>query len=96
MLLVLIHHDTFSPITLDSLAARSIAIIQRVFVDCGLSIKNYMASTTTFERERITLPSGLSLEAQLSAPGTAARQTTNKLAICLHPWSWLGGRMDDP
>ncbi|KAI0077061.1 alpha/beta-hydrolase, partial [Panus rudis PR-1116 ss-1] len=50
--------------------------------------------------EPIQLPSGLVLEASLSLPQTAGSNnstsaTSQKLAVCLHPWSWLGGRMDD-
>ncbi|RDX57159.1 alpha/beta-hydrolase [Lentinus brumalis] len=37
------------------------------------------------KRDTVQLPSGTVLESELK-----------KLAICLHPWSWLGGRMDDP
>ncbi|KAJ7104258.1 Alpha/Beta hydrolase protein [Mycena belliarum] len=42
----------------------------------------------------VPLPTGVSLEVQLSAPPTPGNP--RKLAVCLHPWSWLGGRMDDP
>lgn len=46
--------------------------------------------------QTVHLPSGLKLEVHLSAP--VSNNTTNerKLAVCLHPWSWLGGRMNDP
>ncbi|KAI0342679.1 alpha/beta-hydrolase [Trametopsis cervina] len=48
--------------------------------------------------EIVQLPSGLKLETSLSSPRleTSSTTTDNKLAICLHPWSWLGGRMYDP
>lgn len=47
----------------------------------------------------IDLCPGLSLEIDLSRPTSDISETQNvgnKLAICLHPWSWLGGRMNDP
>ncbi|KAI9066269.1 alpha/beta-hydrolase [Trametes sanguinea] len=46
----------------------------------------------------VTLPSGTSLEYMMSRPAqhADASEDTTKLAICLHPWSWLGGRMTDP
>jgi hypothetical protein len=45
----------------------------------------------------IPLPTGISLEADLEAPTTGSSQDSqgNKLAILLHPWSWLGGSMND-
>ncbi|KAI0775105.1 alpha/beta-hydrolase [Trametes elegans] len=52
----------------------------------------------------VQLPSGTSLEYVLieaaalptsQQPAEAPGERT-KLVICLHPWSWLGGRMDDP
>ncbi|KAF6758845.1 Alpha/Beta hydrolase protein [Ephemerocybe angulata] len=50
----------------------------------------------------VELPTGVALQFQLIAPPprnqhsgvTATRD--GKLAVCLHPWSWLGGRMNDP
>lgn len=60
------------------------------------------SSITSFSHEKILLPSGLALEANLSVPlryrsAEASQQVEeNKLAVCLHPWSWLGGQMDDP
>ena len=51
---------------------------------------------SAFDHEQIELPSGLVLEASLSVPPVGVSQTGTKLAVCLHPWSWLGGRMDDP
>ena len=51
----------------------------------------------------VQLPSGTSLEYTLLqamssslAPGNKTLEDVKKVAICLHPWSWLGGRMDDP
>ncbi|KAF9466548.1 Alpha/Beta hydrolase protein [Collybia nuda] len=44
--------------------------------------------------ELINLPNGACLEAKLDFPRSRGQQS--KLAVCLHPWSWLGGRMDDP
>ncbi|KAL6301357.1 alpha/beta-hydrolase [Sparassis latifolia] len=52
------------------------------------------------------LPSGTTIEYALSRPPVSASSVSSvegdsepaesKLAICLHPWSRLGGRMDDP
>ena len=44
----------------------------------------------------IDLPTGVSLEAILLKPPATTHLEGTKLAICLHPWSWLGGRMEDP
>ncbi|KAL0954829.1 hypothetical protein HGRIS_003774 [Hohenbuehelia grisea] len=47
----------------------------------------------------IDLESGISLEVELFKPplrNPDAQGSSNKLAILLHPWSWLGGRMNDP
>lgn len=45
----------------------------------------------------IDLPSGINLEADLWRPQVpTSDQEGNKFAICLHPWSWLGGRKEDP
>ncbi|TCD63336.1 hypothetical protein EIP91_005655 [Steccherinum ochraceum] len=56
-----------------------------------------MADVRHFTHELIQLASGLKLEASLSVPPERlASSTEKKLAVCLHPWSWLGGRMDDP
>ncbi|EKM58528.1 uncharacterized protein PHACADRAFT_53580, partial [Phanerochaete carnosa HHB-10118-sp] len=46
--------------------------------------------------EQIHLPSGLKLEVSFSLPPNYSPSSISKLAVCLHPWSWLGGRMDDP
>lgn len=43
----------------------------------------------------IRLATGASLEADVEAPAEYNTQET-KLAILLHPWSWLGGSMNDP
>ncbi|KAF8913515.1 Alpha/Beta hydrolase protein [Mucidula mucida] len=43
----------------------------------------------------IQLSTGVSLEAELCVP-QAESSGGARLAIFLHPWSWLGGRMDDP
>ncbi|EJF64864.1 alpha/beta-hydrolase [Dichomitus squalens LYAD-421 SS1] len=51
----------------------------------------------------VQLPSGTTLEythiqptsPPLSATPDVIEQLRRKLAICLHPWSWLGGRMND-
>lgn len=45
----------------------------------------------------IELVSGTRLEADVWTPKKPRNsQRGNKLAICLHPWSWFGGRKDDP
>ncbi|KAI5119111.1 hypothetical protein M0805_007858 [Coniferiporia weirii] len=44
----------------------------------------------------VVLPSGLALELALSPPSASPDVGHNKLAVLLHPWSWLGGRMSDP
>ncbi|KAH8100988.1 alpha/beta-hydrolase [Cristinia sonorae] len=56
-----------------------------------------MTAVRHFTHEPIQLPSGQILEASLSVPPERLSVTpARKLAVCLHPWSWLGGRMDDP
>ena len=47
------------------------------------------------ERELIKLPSGVSLEVKLCSPETSTSGGGAGLAVLLHPWSWLGGRMED-
>ncbi|KAF8206574.1 Alpha/Beta hydrolase protein [Mycena galopus ATCC 62051] len=42
----------------------------------------------------VPLRTGVSLEVKLSPPPNDS--DTHKLALCLHPWSWLGGRWNDP
>jgi len=53
----------------------------------------------------LELPSGLKLEASLTPPGPVTEMDEERgmatlpgkrLAVCLHPWSRLGGNMDDP
>ncbi|KAK7033025.1 peptidase-S15 domain-containing protein [Favolaschia claudopus] len=41
----------------------------------------------------VPLSTGVSLEVKLSPP---ANNDVHKLAVLLHPWSWLGGRWNDP
>ncbi|KAJ6494722.1 Alpha/Beta hydrolase protein [Mycena vitilis] len=41
----------------------------------------------------VPLRTGVSLEVKLSPPPS---NNEHKLAVCLHPWSWLGGRLNDP
>lgn len=52
--------------------------------------------SASFTNDILQLPSGLRLEASLSVAQQLAPTTSTKLAILLHPWSWLGGRMHDP
>ena len=47
------------------------------------------------ERELAKLPSGVSLEAKLYTPEAPRSESIAGLAVLLHPWSWLGGRMED-
>lgn len=47
------------------------------------------------ERDIVKLPSGVSLEAKLYSPETSTGSGSVGLAVILHPWSWLGGRMED-
>lgn len=49
----------------------------------------------TERRELANLPSGVSLETNLYSPETSASEGSAGLAVLLHPWSWLGGRMED-
>uniref|UniRef100_D8Q4L1 Xaa-Pro dipeptidyl-peptidase-like domain-containing protein n=2 Tax=Schizophyllum commune (strain H4-8 / FGSC 9210) TaxID=578458 RepID=D8Q4L1_SCHCM len=44
----------------------------------------------------IPLSTGVQLEGILQAPRALLRSSASKIAVCLHPWSWLGGRMSDP
>ncbi|KAH9915106.1 Alpha/Beta hydrolase protein [Fomitopsis serialis] len=49
----------------------------------------------------VKLPSGTIIECDMAPPPIRAyttdeRESKAKLALCLHPWSWLGGCMDDP
>lgn len=57
-----------------------------------------MADTTVHSEDiLIELASGTHLESNFWTPRKSLNsQGGNKLAICLHPWSWLGGRKDDP
>ncbi|KAF9496816.1 alpha/beta-hydrolase [Pleurotus eryngii] len=45
------------------------------------------------ERKVVSLSNGGQLELELKY---SRNPDSRKLAVCLHPWSWLGGRMDDP
>jgi len=44
----------------------------------------------------ITINASVSLEATLVIPDPNNIPFANKLAILSHPWSWLGGTMNDP
>jgi hypothetical protein len=61
----------------------------------GVVIRSY-TSKHTYKLETpmdlVQLSTGVSLEVEL----TESPRGQGKLAVCLHPWSWLGGRMDDP
>lgn len=54
-----------------------------------------MPEIDPLSHELIELPSGVQLEVSLFIPKVPP-EAPSKVAICLHPWSWLGGRMDDP
>jgi len=45
--------------------------------------------------ELIALPSGLSLETRLYAPKPQNAKGEHGLVVCLHPWSRLGGDIND-
>jgi hypothetical protein len=56
-----------------------------------------MAQVEGFQNLIIELQSGLRLEANFGfLESIQLVNQGNKLAICLHPWSWLGGRKNDP
>ncbi|KAL4066748.1 Alpha/Beta hydrolase protein [Scleroderma yunnanense] len=46
------------------------------------------------KRELVSLKSGVALETAVAYPPPECHST--RAAFCLHPWSWLGGCMDDP
>lgn len=48
----------------------------------------------TVKRELVSLKSGVVLETAVAYPPPECHST--RAAFCLHPWSWLGGCMDDP
>jgi len=48
------------------------------------------------ESRLVSLPTGISLQTDLWRPSTVNPGEYNKLAVLLHPWSWLGGRKEDP
>jgi hypothetical protein len=50
----------------------------------------------TDQELQVKLPSGVSLEAKLYSPKVSTSEDGTGLAVLLHPWSWLGGRMEDP
>lgn len=51
----------------------------------------------TPEELSVSLPSGVALQTDIWKPSNSLQDGEgNKLAVCLHPWSWLGGRKEDP
>ncbi|KAJ3551301.1 hypothetical protein NP233_g13105 [Leucocoprinus birnbaumii] len=49
------------------------------------------------EQITVPIPTGVSLQVDLIKPfPPVSSGGGRKLAVCLHPWSWLGGRKDDP
>ncbi|KZT29718.1 alpha/beta-hydrolase [Neolentinus lepideus HHB14362 ss-1] len=53
-------------------------------------------SLESFTNHLITLPSGTILHADAVGPSSGVPDDPCKIAVCLHPWSWLGGSKDDP
>ncbi|KXN88496.1 hypothetical protein AN958_07162 [Leucoagaricus sp. SymC.cos] len=53
-------------------------------------------SHSKVQQSVVPISTGVSLQVDLIKPSPAISDDDNKLAICLHPWSWLGGRKDDP
>jgi alpha/beta superfamily hydrolase len=49
----------------------------------------------TDQELQVKLPSGVSLEVKLCFPKASTSEGGTGLAVLLHPWSWLGGRMED-
>lgn len=47
------------------------------------------------EQRLVQLPSGVSLDAKLHSPDASTSEGGTGLAVLIHPWSWLGGRMED-
>ncbi|KZT67472.1 alpha/beta-hydrolase [Daedalea quercina L-15889] len=52
-------------------------------------------------RQLVNLPSGTTLECDIAHPSIrfspgGSHPAKAKLAVCLHPWSWLGGGLEDP
>jgi uncharacterized protein len=47
---------------------------------------------------RVQLDTGVALDADIVIPKANNDSATidRKLAVCLHPWSWLGGQKEDP
>ncbi|KAG2024010.1 hypothetical protein CC2G_001611 [Coprinopsis cinerea AmutBmut pab1-1] len=44
----------------------------------------------------IELPTGVSLDCTWLKPSSTTEEHPQRLAVCLHPWSWLGGQKNDP
>ncbi|KAF5326980.1 hypothetical protein D9619_004816 [Psilocybe cf. subviscida] len=57
-----------------------------------------MTTTYTHDSLDIHLPSGVTLQSDIWKPANevSLNPEATKVAICLHPWSWLGGRKEDP
>ena len=55
----------------------------------------FQRTSMATESELVKLPSGVSLETKLHSPETPTKEDRAGLAVLLHPWSWLGGRMED-
>jgi hypothetical protein len=65
-----------------------------------LALNRILSSTHMSSVERIfDLPNGVSLDTTIVTPrsNVSSQQTqSQKLAVFCHPWSWLGGRKEDP
>lgn len=81
--------------------------MQALRVHLPTTPKHTMSSTSTLRLQSghqvVELRSGTLLECMVTlapasahADGSSGDGPRSKLAVCLHPWSWLGGRMDDP
>lgn len=75
---------------------------------CGMLFLNTFLShpNMQFIQKSVDLPTGVTLESVLIFPNEGSRRNSvsandttidvSRLAVFAHPWSWLGGRMEDP
>jgi len=72
-------------------------VVRSVWRQCDSTICCPQMSFESVSHIEIELPSDIQLQADIWKPSFSAHaRDGNKLAVCLHPWSWLGGRKDDP
>jgi hypothetical protein len=66
----------------------------------ALVLNRILSSTYMSSVERIfDLPNGVSLDTTVVTPRSnvsSQQSQSQKLAVFCHPWSWLGGRKEDP